>query len=162
MARQHERGDLGIAEPLEQAPDVSIDRLLPDAPAPIEVAAHERAVDAGIDGGRIEGHQAALRIADDADLRGFHLRAPRSGGQVAAPRAKAVHRREHLLDFVANDVPPHVERLPIQPFAPGLLAPLELFVGGLNQFASDQYGDDQFAVALSESPGELLFTRQSG
>ena len=33
---------------------------------------------------------------------------------------------------------------------------------GLNQFASDQYGDDQFAAALSESPGELLFRRQSG
>ena len=38
-------GDLGIAEPLEQAPDVAIDRLLPDALAAIEVAADQRAVD---------------------------------------------------------------------------------------------------------------------
>ena len=33
MARQDQCRDLGVAEPLEQAPDVAIDRLLPDAVA---------------------------------------------------------------------------------------------------------------------------------
>src|SRR5688572_23031336 len=83
MARQDERGELGIAEALEQAPDVAIDRFLPAARPPIEIAAHERAVDARIDGRGIEGHQAALAIADDADFEGrFCFDAPLGDGQI--------------------------------------------------------------------------------
>ena len=53
-------------------------------PRAIEIAAHERAVDARIDGRRIEGHQSALRIADDADLR-----ACRRGARGSGPRPRA-------------------------------------------------------------------------
>ena len=37
MARQHERGQLRVSEPLEQTPDVAIDRLLPHPAATIEL-----------------------------------------------------------------------------------------------------------------------------
>ena len=151
MARQDERGDLGIAEPLEQAPDVAIDRLLPYAPTPIEIAAHERAVDAGIDGRGIKGYQAALGVADDADLR-----------RRAAARPKAVDRREHFLHLVPDHVAAHVERLPVQPLAPGLLALGELRVARLDGFSPDQYWDEQFAAAIGKDAAELMFRRQPG
>ena len=85
VARQDERGDLGIAEPFEQAPDVAIDRLFPHAPAAIEIAAHERAIDTRVDGRGIEGNQAAFGIADDADLRRL-----RRGGRGSDRRPRAL------------------------------------------------------------------------
>ena len=92
MARQDERGDLGIAEPFEQAPDVAIDRLLPHASAAIEVAAHERAIDTRVDGRGVEGDQSAFGVADDADLR-RRRRAGRGSGRppraLSGPRSRS-------------------------------------------------------------------------
>ena len=151
MARQHERGNLGVAEALEQAPDVAVDRLLPDAAAPVEIPADERAVDARVDRRRIEGHQTTFGMAHHANCR-----------RDAVARAEAVHRREHLLDFVPNHVASHVERLPVQPLAPGLLALVQLRIARLDQFAPDHDGNEQFAAAVGEDPGELSFGRQAG
>ena len=149
VARQDERGDPGIAEPFEQAPDVAIDRLLPHPPAAIEIAAHERAVDTRVDGSRVEGNQAALGIADDADLR-----------RLAAPGAEAIDGREHFLDLEADRVPAHVKGLPIDPLPPGLLALTELRIGCLNQLPPDQRRNDQLAAALGQQSSELAFRRQ--
>ena len=151
VARQDERGDLGIAEPFEQAPDVAIDRLFPHPPAAIEIAAHERAVDTGVDGRGIEGNQTAFGIADDADLR-----------RLAAACAEAIDGREHFLDFEADRVPAHVKGLPIDPLPPGLLALPKLRIGRLNQLPLDQRRNDQFAAALSQQSSELTFRRQPG
>ena len=151
VAGQDERGDLGIAEPFEQAPDVAIDRLFPHPPASIEVAAHERAIDTRVDGRGIEGNQTAFGIADNADLR-----------RLAAAGAEAIDRREHFLDFEADRVPAHVERLPVDPLPPGLLALPKLRIGCLHQLPLDQRRNDQLAAALCQQASELPFRRQSG
>ena len=151
VAGQDERGDLGIAEPFEQAPDVAIDRLFPHPPASIEVAAHERAIDTRVDGRGIEGHQTAFGIADDADLR-----------RLAAAGAEAVDRGEHFLDFEADRVPAHVEGLPVDRLPPGLLTLTKLRIGGLDQLPPDQRRNDQFAAALGQETSELALRRQPG
>ncbi len=68
-ARGDQRGDLGVAELAQQAPDVAIDRLGPHALARAEIAADQRRVDPRVHGRGIEGDQAALAVAGDADLR---------------------------------------------------------------------------------------------
>ena len=149
VPRHDERGDLGITEPFEQAPDVAIDGLFPDASAAIEIAAHERPVDTRVDGRGIEGDQPAFRIADNADLRG-----------VAAAGAEAIDGREHFLDLEADRMPAHVKGLPIDPFPPRLLALTKLRIVCLNRRPLDQRRDDQFAAALGQQPGELTVRRQ--
>jgi hypothetical protein len=151
LAGQDERGDLGIAEPLEQAPDVAIDRLFPHAPAAIEISAHEHAIDAGVDRSSIEGDQATFGIANDADLR-----------VLAAARAESIHGREHLLDFEADRMAAHVKGLPVDPLPPGLLTLPQLRIIRLNEFAPDEGWNDEFAAALSQDASELTLRRQAG
>src|SRR5207302_4649215 len=65
--RRDERGDLGVAELLEQAEDVAIDRLAPDVIAVVEVAADADRVDPRVERRGVEGDGAAFTVAEDAD-----------------------------------------------------------------------------------------------
>src|SRR5262249_30955861 len=97
---------LRVAELGEQAPDVAVDRLGPDALPGAEVAADQRRVDPLVRGRGVEGDQAPLTVAGHTELR------PR-------PRLPLdpVDRRQHLLHLVADDVSAHVVRLSVDPFA---------------------------------------------
>jgi hypothetical protein len=55
-----------------------------------------------------------------------------------------------------------VERLPVQPLAPGLLALLKLRVCGLDRVAPDQRGNQKLAAAVGKRNGKLPFGGQSG
>ena len=68
-ARGDQRGDLGVAELAQQAPDVAVDRLGPDPLPRAEVAADQGRVDPRVRGRGVEGDQAALAVAGNADLR---------------------------------------------------------------------------------------------
>ena len=66
-ARQNQRGNLGVAEFVQQSPDIAIDRLRPDGLAAVEVSAHQRRVDPLVERGGIKGDQAPLPVAGHAD-----------------------------------------------------------------------------------------------
>ena len=73
-ARGDQRGDLGVAELAQQAPDIAVNRLLPGVLARIEVAAYQTGVNARIDGRGVKSQQSALAVAGDADLAFRRLR----------------------------------------------------------------------------------------
>ena len=74
--RRDQAGDLGVAELLQQAEDIAIDRLAPDVVAIVEVAADADGVDPRVEGRGVERDRASFAVAEDADLR---LSGPRSG-----------------------------------------------------------------------------------
>ena len=59
------RRQLGVAEFAEQAPDVAVNRLLPDLLARAEIAAHHGPADPLVDGPGVERQQTALAVAVD-------------------------------------------------------------------------------------------------
>ncbi len=148
-AGRDERSDLGVAELAEQAPDVAVDRFRPDRLSRTEIAAHHCRRDPRIDGRRIERHQSPLAVTRHADL--------------AARRAatgEAVHGRQDFLHLVADHVPPHVERLPVNPFAIGLVALAELPVVRGQLLAADERRQHDFKPAFSQPPRPLPTGRQ--
>ena len=110
--RRHQAGQLGVAKLIEQAKHVAIDRLLPHVLPRVEVAAHQRRVDPRVERRGIQRQQAAFAVADHADRP---LRC------VPASRDEPIDGRQHLLHFVADDVPAHLERRAIEELAMRLI-----------------------------------------
>src|SRR5712692_3835417 len=83
-------GQLGVTKLVQQSPDVSINGFGPDLLARVEVATHERGVDAGIGCSSVKCYEASLRVASHTNF---------------APAAilvlEPVHGSEHLLHLVA-------------------------------------------------------------
>ena len=65
--RRDQAGQLGVAELLEQAEDVAVDRLVPDVVAVVEVAADADGVDPRVERRGVQRDRAPLAVADDAD-----------------------------------------------------------------------------------------------
>src|SRR5690242_18450329 len=93
-AGQHELRELGVAEFVEEAEKVAVERLYPEALAGAEVATDERGGDARVDGGGVEGEQAAFAPAEDAD----------GGGGVAVLALEPVDGGKDFLDLVTDRV----------------------------------------------------------
>src|SRR5581483_3886339 len=91
---QPARGDHGrqfaVAEMVEQAEHVAIDRLLPELLARAEVPADADRLDARFDGAAIEGEQAPLAVTENADR-----------WMVLVAR-KPVDQSESFLHFIAD------------------------------------------------------------
>ena len=150
-ARGDQGRDLGVAELVQQAPDVAIDRLGPDALPGAEVAADQRRVDPRVRGRGVEGDQAALAVAGHADL-----------GPRPRPEPEPIHRGQDLLDLVADDVPAHVVRLPVDPLAMRLVRHRDPRVPGGFDPAADQGRDHDAEAARRQAPGELRSGRDAG
>ena len=93
-ARSNQAGQFRVAEFLKQRPDIPIDRLLPNILPRSEITAHRRP------------HGCACRQRQHTAPAGRPPRiqnADRLGGSVAG---EPVHRRQHSLNFVSDDVPP--------------------------------------------------------
>ena len=60
-SRRHERTNLSIAELLQKAEDIAIDRLPPDIVAVVEIAADADSVDARVERRRVERQSRPLR-----------------------------------------------------------------------------------------------------
>ena len=150
-ARGDQRGDLGVAELAEQAPDVAVDRLGPDPLPRAEVAADQGRVDPRVRGRGVEGDQPALAVTGDADLR---LR-PR-------PVLHPVHGGEDLLHLVADDVPAHLVRLAVDPLAVRLVGHRDPRVPGELDPAADEGRDHDAKAVRRQPPGELGSRRDAG
>ena len=66
-ARRDERGDFGIAELPQQAPDRAIERLFPHFPPRIEITAHECRIDPHVGRCGIQRDQTTLAVSGNTD-----------------------------------------------------------------------------------------------
>ena len=142
-------GQLGVAELVEQAEDVAVDRLGPDRVAVVEVAADAGGVDPRVERRGVERDRASFAIAEDADP-GLLIRA----GLLREP----VDQGQHLLHLVADDVPAQLERRPVDELAVG--QPGAAVAGGNG--AVDQGRDDHPAAALGQPSRHLRLSRHPG
>ena len=138
--------NLRVAELLQQAEHVAVDRLLPDAVPVPEVAADANGLDPRVERPGIQRQHPALAVADDANLR-----------ILAAFLREPVHGGQHLLHLVADQVPPHLERRAVQELAARQVGPAV----ALLQFAVDQHRHDDAAAALGQAARELRFLRHA-
>ena len=67
-SRRDERGDLGIAELLQEAEDIAIDRLPPDVVAIVEIAADADGVDPRIERRRVKRNRSPFAVPENTDL----------------------------------------------------------------------------------------------
>ena len=85
-------GEFRVAEFPQQAPNVAIDRLLPDILARLKIAADQRGLDARVEASRIESQQTAFAVTRDADRdrlsRVFWTRTNRSPQALSALRSR--------------------------------------------------------------------------
>jgi hypothetical protein len=148
-------GQLRVAEFAEQAPDIAVDRLLPEILPRLEIPADQGRADPGIEARGIQGQQSAFAVSRDSDGRGT--------GEVLV--CEPVDRGEHLLHFVPDDVPAILIGHPVDPLAVGLIG----HCGGdaaPGVAAIDEHGNQHLASALGETARELRgrvnARRQSG
>jgi hypothetical protein len=136
-ARHHHACEFGVAELLDKAENVPVDRLLPEEAGIAEIAAGAGGFDSLVEGAGEEGDHPAFAPAHDGDVV-FILREPIDGGH-------------YLLHFVADDVAAQFERGAIQELAAGELgAAVARF-----HFAIDQNRHDHAAAIFGEAAGEL-------
>jgi len=134
--RGDHRRQLRVSKLLQQPEHVPIDRLLPHVLPRVEVAAHADGVDPRVQGAGIESQQPAFAPADHPDVA-------LDAGILAQPS----HRSNDLLDLIADQVPPHLERRSVQE-----LAIRELAVGHVTV---DECGHDNHAATFRKPPREL-------
>src|SRR6185503_20132278 len=109
-AWQNERSHFGIAKFAEQSENISINRFGPNLLARIEIAADQRHVDLRTHRSRIERDQPAFGVTAHSNLHVW-----------AMLLTEPLHRCQHSLHFVTDDMTAHVERLTINPFAMRLI-----------------------------------------
>ena len=107
-AGRHEAREVAVAKLRQQRPHVAIDRLTPQVVARTEVAAHPRGVDPWVHRRGILGQQAPLADARDTDRQRHLFRLVEPGALIDG--------REDLLHLVADHMPAHLERLPVDEF----------------------------------------------
>ena len=116
----------------------------------IEIAAHEHAVDPGVDRGGVECHEAALAIADHTDLAAVP----------ASVRKPSTAASTFWTSYPIGWRPMwNACRYSHSRQVCWLLRSCVSL--GLDGFATDQRGNEQFAPALREAAGELPFGRQA-
>ncbi len=142
--RAYQRSDLRVAEFAEQPPHVSIQRFFPGPRSLGKVAADQAGIDASIDGRRVQRHQPAFAIAGDADL----------GARRAMP-LKPIDRGQHLLHFVADDVPAKLAGLPIDPLAMRLIGHRHLRIAGPVVSPVDERRHEHQHAMFGQPPGQL-------
>lgn len=101
--RRNETGDLRITEITQQAEDVSLDRLLPNALSWGEVASGIDRVEPLGDGGGMQRQHA--RFPDARDDHRHLLRM----------RLEPIHHRQRLLHLVADEMAPELIALAVNP-----------------------------------------------
>src|SRR5262249_31279651 len=140
-ARQDHRRQFRIAELLQQAEDVAIDRLLPEMGPVTEVAADADGIDPPVEGASVEGKEAAFAPADDADLR----------RGLARILAEPIDCGQYLLYLVADQVATEFERGAVQEFPAGQLGPTV----ALLDLPVDQDGHEHATTAFGQTAGVL-------
>ena len=126
----------------------------------VEVTAHERRVNPGVQRRGIECDQATLGVTCDAN---GEWRVPGGGcGEVIGPLAgKEIRGGEHLLDFVADNVAAQFEGGAIDPLAVGLVGETrKRRAARPGILAINQHRHEDLATVLGQAPGELAFGRQ--
>src|SRR5262249_20865624 len=79
----------------------------------------------------------------------------------AGAAREPVNRRQNFLHFVANDVPAHMKRLTVDPFAVSLISLTEVRMARPAVPAVDQDRNQHFESALCQSARGLAFRRQT-
>lgn len=97
----------------------------------------------------MEREQTPLTVAVDADGDMGCLRL----------RGKEVDQRQHLLDFIADDVASELKGHAVDELAVGLVGHADGRVAGPGVRAIDQDGDDDLAAELGETTRELGMRR---
>ena len=113
--RRDQRGDLGVAELLQQPEDVPIDRLSPDVVAVVEVAADADGLDPRVERRGIQRDRPSLAVAEDPDAQ--------LPPAVPAFPLERIDQGQHLLDLVADHVPAQLEGRAVDELAVGEPAP---------------------------------------
>ncbi len=146
-----QRGNFRIAELAEQAKNVAVDRLAPHFLARAEIAADHRVGNARVDRPAVQGEHSPFAVAEHADRR-----------MVLLP-AEPIHRRQHFLHLVADDVPAHLVSHAIDELAVRLIGhPAQLRIAGPGILAVDQHRHQHSAAILGQPARELRFLRHAG
>ena len=113
-----------------------------------------RRVDPRIDGRRVQRQQAAFADARDAD-RQIDVLAP-------IELLELIDGGLHLFDFIADDVPAHFERLPIDEFAVRLIRVRNQRAAGISVVPADERRHDDLNAVCRQPAGKRVVIFNSG
>ena len=148
--RDHAR-QFRVAEVLEQAPDVAIDRFLRDLFTGTKMPGDDGRLDATIERRSVKREQATFDVAEDDDRR-----------MILFAR-QPIDPSEDFLQFVANDVASHLVSLAINKLAVRLIGPtIDSGFTRMSVLSVDKGGNEDASAGVGEVAADLGCGREPG